>query len=84
MTQPVSFPETAVPRPSAPAARGNLLATFVHAKRRALECLTEVIEEPYSGNDQHDSTLRKAKISAASALLSADVNDAYRLKWMEG
>ncbi len=57
MTQPVSFP----PRASAPAARGNLLAPFVHAKRRALEYLTEVIEEPYSGDDQHDSALRRER-----------------------
>ena len=30
--------------------------------------------------DQHDASLRKAKISAASALLSADVDDVYRLE----
>ena len=44
----------------------------------------EIIDEPYSGDDQHDSALRKAKIAAANALLSADVDDVYRLERMIG
>jgi hypothetical protein len=34
--------------------------------------------------EQHDSALRKAKIAAANALLSADVDDVYRLERMIG
>lgn len=44
----------------------------------------EIIDEPYSGDDQHDSALHKAKIAAANALLSADVDDVYRLERMIG
>jgi hypothetical protein len=84
MTQPVPLPETAVPRSLAPAARRDLLAMFAHAKRSALECLTEIVEEPYSGDNHHDSALRKAKIAAASVLLSVDVQDAHRIARLEG
>ena len=44
----------------------------------------EIIDEPYSGDDEHDLALRKAKIAAANALLSADVDDVYRLERMIG
>jgi hypothetical protein len=54
------------------------------AKWCSIGCLTEIIDEPYSGDDQHDSALRKAKIAAANALLSADVDDVYRLERMIG
>ena len=84
MTQPVPLPETAVPRSLAPAARRDLLAMFAHAKRSALECLTEIVEEPYSGDNHHDLALRKAKIAAASVLLSVDVQDAHRIARLEG
>jgi hypothetical protein len=38
----------------------------------------------HSSDDQQDSALRKAKIAAANALLSADVDDVYRLERMIG
>jgi hypothetical protein len=50
----------------------------------SIGCLTEIINESYSGDDQNDSARRKAKISAANALLSADVDDVYRLERMIG
>jgi hypothetical protein len=84
MTKDVPFPETEVPPPPKPAARKSFRAAYAHAKWCSIGCLTEIIDEPYSGDDQHDSALRKAKISAANALLSADVRDVYRLERVIG
>jgi hypothetical protein len=84
MTNEVPFPETEVRPPPKTAARKNFRAAYAHAKWCSIGCLTEIIDEPYSGDDKHDSSLRKAKISAANALLSADVRDVYRSERMIG
>jgi hypothetical protein len=78
MAEPVPFPQPEAPRQ--PLSGDTMLKTFAYAKQQALVSLTRVLEEAYTGEDRHDEVLRKHKIAAASILLGADIQDAYRVR----
>lgn len=80
MAEPVPFTQPEAPRQHELLSGDTMLKTFAYAKQHALVSLTRVLEEAYTGEDPHDEVLRKHKIAAASILLGADIQDAYRVR----
>ena len=82
MTDAVTASEKAAPRRSASwPTSGTARATLGYAQWRALRCLAQILEEPYTGDASADASIRKAKIAAANTVLSVDNGFHYAALW---
>jgi hypothetical protein len=82
MTKDAPSPETKAPRPPRPPSpRAQALASLAGIQWRAIECLAKIIEEPYTGDENADTNLRKAKVTAANSLLSVATGFLKEARW---
>ena len=81
MTDAVTASEKAAPRRSASWPTAEPRATLGYAQWRALRCLAQILEEPYTGDASVDASIRKAKIAAANTVLAVDNGFHYAALW---